>query len=117
MDRGSSLGTEAQAVYLVFVTGPDRRTLLDLGRRLVEERLTACTNVWDGIASVFRWEGEVQEEREAMALLKTTAGRLDALRRRLMELHPYDEPEFLAMAVDTGSLSYLGWVVDSVADR
>lgn len=104
----------APAVHVVLVTGPDRASLLELGRRLVEERLAACANVWDGLDSVFRWEGAVQEESEALALLKTTASRLDALRRRLIDLHPYDEPEFLAFAVDRGSASYLAWVTDAV---
>lgn len=115
MAQESAAEPRGEAVFVVFVTGPDRETLRDLGRRLVEERLAACANVWDGIDSVFRWRGEVQEEREALALLKTTGGRLEALRGRVAELHPYDEPEFLALAVDTGSPSYLAWVVDSVA--
>lgn len=106
----------SEAVHLVLVTGPDRQSLLRLGRQLVRERLAACANVWDGLDSVFRWEGEVQEEREALALLKTTTGRLDALRRRVAELHPYEEPEFLAFTVDRGSPSYLSWVVDSVGE-
>lgn len=109
-------GEEGAPVYVVLVSGPDQATLADLGRRLVEERLAACANVWGGIRSVYRWQGEVEEAGEALALLKTTGGSLDALQQRVRALHPYEEPEILALAVDAGSSSYLTWVAESVAD-
>jgi periplasmic divalent cation tolerance protein len=89
----------------------------ELGRRLVDERLCACVNVVPGLTSVYRWEGAVEEAGEALALLKTTRRRLDALEARVRELHPYDEPEFLAFEVDRGASSYLAWVAESVRGR
>lgn len=107
----------AARVHVALVTGPDPSTLEEMGRRLVEERLCACANVLDGLTSLYRWEGRVEEEPEALALLKTTAGRLEALEARVLELHPYDEPEFLSFGVDRGSPSYLAWVAGSVEER
>lgn len=101
-------------VFVVLVTGPDREFLLRLGRRLVDEKLAACVNVTEGVRSVYRWQGEVHEEDEGLALLKTTRGRLDDLETRVVELHPYDAPEFLALSADAGSRSYLDWVANSV---
>lgn len=114
MSDSGPASSSSEAVHLVFVTGPDRESLRALGRAAVEERLAACANLWDGLESVYRWKGEVEEASEALVLLKTTGGRLEALRRRVVELHPYDEPEFVAVAVDAGSPSYLRWVADSV---
>jgi len=51
-----------------LVTGPDREQLVRLGRALVEERLIACLNVVDRVTSVYRWEGEVCEEAEALGI-------------------------------------------------
>lgn len=112
--RGSGAGEE---VCLVLVTGPDEDTLVELGRRLVGDRLCACANVVPGLTSVYRWEGDVEEDDEALALLKTTRGRVGALEARVRDLHPYDEPEFLAFDVDRGSASYLAWVAGSVRER
>lgn len=103
-------------VVVALVTGPDRETLVDLGRRVVEERLAACANVWGSVTSVFRWEGRIQEEREAMALLKTTADRMEALGDRIVELHPYDVPEFLVLSVSAGSAEYLAWVAGAASE-
>lgn len=103
-------------VCLVLVTGPDADTLVEMGRRVVEERHCACANVLAGLSSVYRWEGAVEEAEEAMALLKTTKGRLEALETRVRALHPYDEPEFLVVETDGGSASYLEWVAASVTE-
>ncbi len=113
---GEGSGEEASEVRVILVTGPDAEVLLDLGRRVVEERLAACVNVFSGVASVFRWEGEVQEEGEALAILKTTRERVEALQERVLALHPYDEPEFLALPVVMGSSSYARWVIGSVVE-
>lgn len=103
-------------VVVAVVTGPDRETLVEIGRRVVEERLAACANVWGPVASVFRWKGEVEEEAEVMALLKTTADRVEDLGERVVELHPYDVPEFLVLPVSAGSADYLAWVVGAASE-
>jgi periplasmic divalent cation tolerance protein len=101
-------------VCVVLVTGPDREALTALGRRLVEERLAACVNVLGDVRSIYRWEGAVEEAAEALALLKTTGTRLEALTARVRELHPYEEPEVVALPVVGGSASYLAWVAAGV---
>lgn len=107
-------GAGPDAVRVVLVTGPDRETLLALGRNVVRAELAACVNLIDGVLSVYRWDAEVHEDDEALAVIKTTRERLDDLEARVRELHPYDEPEFVALPVETGSRSYLEWVASSV---
>lgn len=101
-------------VRLVFVTGPDAATVGRLARTLVEERLIACANLVDGVRSIYRWEGRIEEAGEALAILKTTAERVEALQARILELHPYDVPEILAVPVSGGAEAYLDWVGASV---
>ena len=73
-----------------YVTAPPEAAER-LARALVEERLAACVNRVDA-ASTYRWEGRVHEEAEVVLLAKTTAGRYDALERRVRELHPHEVP-------------------------
>ena len=70
-----------------------------IARVLVRERLAACANIIPRISSVYRWDGEVQEEEETMLVIKTTATQLDALEARVVELHSYDVPELLCIPV------------------
>ena len=97
-----------------LVTGPERPQLVRMGRTLVEEGLVACLNVLDPVTSVYRWEGQLREETEALGLLKTTAARSAAAARRIRELHPYDVPEIIFLPVTAGSKSYVEWVSGEV---
>lgn len=106
----------AEDVVVVLVTGPDQQTLEKLARRLVEERLAACVNVIPRVRSVYRWQGDVHEDDEALAVLKTTRSAIGPLRDRIHELHPYDLPEFLVLPLEAGSEAYLRWVVSCVSD-
>lgn len=78
---------------------------------LVQERLAACVNLLP-VTSVYRWDGAIQRDAEVTALIKVRAEGVDALRARLVELHPYDLPEVLALPIDAaGSLgAYVDWV-------
>jgi periplasmic divalent cation tolerance protein len=84
-----------------------------LARTLVEEQLAACVNLLPAMTSVYRWKGQVEQDREQQVVIKTTADRLAALETRLRELHAYELPEFLVIAADGGSAAYLAWVEES----
>ena len=94
----------------VFVTAPDAEVAERLGRTLVEERLAACVNIVSDVLSVYRWEGEVQRDAEALLIVKTTADALAALEARTVELHPYTVPEVIALPVVGGHGPYMDWV-------
>jgi len=95
---------------VVLVTMPTAERAAELARALVEERLAACGNVVPGLRSIYRWEGKVVDEPEVLLVLKTTAARFEALRDRVLALHPYQVPEVLALPVEAGSAAYLAWV-------
>ena len=104
----------AEEAVVVFVTSPSVEAGQTMARALVAERLAACVNVVPGVRSVFFWEGRVQEEVEALLVIKTRREGYAAVERRVLELHPYSVPEVLALPVDTGSAAYLAWVGETV---
>ena len=83
------------------------------GRALLSERLAACVNLLAPMESVYRWEGRVEEETERQVIIKTTRDRLNALWDRVRELHPYEVPEFIVLAIADGNEAYLKWVGES----
>jgi periplasmic divalent cation tolerance protein len=95
---------------VVLVTAPTPERAAEIARALVEERLAACGNVVPAIRSIYRWEGKVQDDQEALLVLKTTRDRFEALRERVVALHPYQVPEVLALEVEAGSAPYLAWI-------
>ncbi len=100
----------ASGALVVLVTAPSAEKAAELGRVLVSERLAACANVLPGIRSIYWWDGKVQDEAEALVLLKTTRARFEALRDRVLALHPYQVPEVVALRIEAGSEKYLEWI-------
>lgn len=94
----------------VYVTAATRDEGMMIARALVEERLAACANLFDGVTSVYRWEGGVQEEREVTLIAKTTADRCDVLVSRIRALHSYETPCIVAWPITAGHAGFLDWI-------
>jgi len=105
----------AAPALLCLCTCPDRDTAARIARTLVEERLAACVNLLPGITSVYRWQDRVETDEEALLLAKTTPERLQALTTRIVELHPYDVPEVVAVEIGGGLPAYLEWIASETA--
>ena len=100
-------------VCVVLVAAPSAEKAAELGHLLVDEKLAACVNIVPQVRSIYRWEGAVQDEQEAVMVVKTTAARFDALHQRVLALHPYQVPEVIRLDVAAGHLPYLDWVRES----
>lgn len=103
-------------VLLCYCTCPDADSAQRIAEALVTERLAACVNRLPGIVSTYRWQGTVTTDSEELLLIKTTAARFEALRQRLLALHPYELPELIAVPVERGHAAYLSWVRMAAAD-
>jgi periplasmic divalent cation tolerance protein len=99
---------------LVLTTASSLEEADRLGRILVEERLAACATLIPMVQSIYRWKGALESSNETMLLLKTVSPQLAALEARLHGLHSYETPEFLVLAVDSGSHAYLAWMTSSL---
>ena len=104
----------AENHIVMLCTVPDQESGAKIARALVEERLAACVNLLPGVGSVYRWEGKVEEASEALLVIKTTAARFEAVKKRIKELHSYELPEIIAVSITAGSSEYLKWLTDSI---
>jgi periplasmic divalent cation tolerance protein len=98
------------AVLVVFSTFPNPDKAAEVARTLVTEQLAACVNLIGPVRSIYRWKEEISDDTETLAVIKTTRERFDAMKARLVELHPYEVAEVIAMPVDAGHAPYLDWV-------
>ncbi len=97
-------------VMLAYVTMATREEALKLATVLVEERLAACANVFEGVTSIYWWQGQVQQTGEACLLLKTRADLLMALTARVREQHSYTVPCVVAWPIADGNPDFLDWI-------
>jgi periplasmic divalent cation tolerance protein len=100
----------ADARYCVLMTtiGSDDEARA-LCRSLVEAGLVACAQRVP-IESLYRWEGELVEDRETLVLLKTRQARSAEVMTAVQAQHPYDVPEVIELPVTAGWPPYLRWV-------
>lgn len=99
---------------IALVTCGSRDDAGTIAETLVSEKLAACVNVVSSVESCYRWEGAVNWDAECLLVIKTTAAAVDRVRERVLEIHSYDLPEFIAFKIDNGSEPYLKWIEDSV---
>ncbi len=100
-------------IALTTCDGMDSATRL--ARALVDRRLVACVNLIPGVRSIYRWKGEIQDDAEALLVMKTDVEHLPALTAAVEELHAYETPELVVLPVESGSQAYLDWIGESLA--
>ena len=103
-------GLDTGAVVIVVSNAPDLLLAKRIAHVLTEEHLVACAHVGTQGISMYEWNGELEGAEEVPLTFKTTAGKIAALHDRLLQLHPYEVPEFLVLPVVGGSQEYLAWV-------
>lgn len=96
---------------LVYVTVPHEQEAIRIGTMVVKERLAACANIVPAIRSIYWWDGEGQEEGEALLLLKSRRELWDTLRAKITELHPYEVPAISLVPLERVHEPYLKWLL------
>ena len=86
-----------------------------IAEALVGRELAACVNIVPLVRSVYRWQGEIEHDDESLLVVKTTRAAVGALHDALVELHPYETFELVALDVAGGAPDYLEWIGRSVA--
>ena len=107
--------TTSEAV-VVLITFPMDADVRRFASTLVGEGCAACVSILPEVESVYRWQGRVEQARERQLIVKTQRARVDRLRRRVDDLHPYDTPELVVMPVVGGDPRYLAWIAEATAE-
>jgi len=103
------------SVVGVFSAFPTPGKAAEVAKTPVSEGLAACVNLVGPIRSIYSWKGEICDEPETLAILKTTRERFAEMKTRLVGLHPYEVAEVIALPVEAGHLPYMSWVAAQTA--
>lgn len=82
---------------------------------LVGHRLAACVQILPKMTSVYRWEGKITKDEEYLLMIKTSDERFAEVESYLLENHPYETPEIVAINAEHVSEGYLAWLAKSVS--
>ena len=96
----------------VVTTVATRAEAESLARALVQRRLAACAQI-SQIESIYRWQGQLQQEAECRLVIKTTRERYAQVEQSIRELHSYELPAIHALAFDAIHAPYGDWIAQS----
>ncbi|MGB9561766.1 MAG: divalent-cation tolerance protein CutA, partial [bacterium] len=68
------------------------------------------------VHSMYWWKGNLEEDSEDLLIIKTTEKLFEKLKHKVIEIHPYEVPEIMAIPVLAGYEKYLKWLSDSIAN-
>ncbi|MEK7206782.1 MAG: divalent-cation tolerance protein CutA [Pseudomonadota bacterium] len=97
---------------IVLTTCPDSAAAERIAKALVAERLAACVNILPVAQSIYLWKGQVESAAEHLLLIKSLTRAFRQIEKRILELHPYELPEVIAVPITSGFKDYLAWVRD-----
>lgn len=101
----------------VTVSATSREEAERIIRTAVEGRLAACGQLVGPVSSTYWWQDRVQQAEEWLCLFKTTKERWPDLRRHVFSMHSNQVPEIVAVAIETGAIDYLEWVLMETTPR
>jgi periplasmic divalent cation tolerance protein len=100
---------------IVFTTAGSEQEARRIGNALVEKKLAACVSIIPKMESIYIWEGKTEESQELMLMIKTTAAAFEQVCGMIKQMHSYEVPECLCLAIEAGNAEYLAWIGQVVA--
>jgi periplasmic divalent cation tolerance protein len=100
---------------MIYVTASGREEAEKIADGLVSAKLAACVNIYDGVTSIYRWEGKKQKDTECALIIKTKQSLFSEAAKKVKELHSYSCPCILCMDVSEADESYAKWIAEETA--
>lgn len=95
---------------VVLITASKETEAEKIAKALVDERLAACVNIVKDIRSIYRWQGNLEDDSEVLLIVKTRKDLFSKLSAFVKGLHSYSVPEIIALPIIEGSGDYLKWL-------
>jgi periplasmic divalent cation tolerance protein len=96
---------------VVLVTIPQNKAN-NLTKIILKERLAACVNIIESVASYFWWKGKIDKAKEALLIIKTKEKLYPKLKTTIKKYHPYTVPEIIGIKIDKINKKYLNWLLE-----
>ena len=102
---------------LIYSTFPSPEAAEAVGRELVDRRLAACVNILPGMTSIYRWEGAIARDSEAVMIIKTRQSLSGQAIEAVQSRHSYTNPALVVLPILGGSAEYLRWLQEETSAK
>jgi periplasmic divalent cation tolerance protein len=98
------------SAIIIYCTCPDIGTADRISSQIIRQHMAACVSQVKEVTSLYEWNGKIEKQNEVLLIIKTTLERFNAIQKLVLEEHPYELPELIAVPVTTGLPDYLDWI-------
>jgi periplasmic divalent cation tolerance protein len=99
---------------IIYCTVPNKKEGKEIAKALIENKFAACINIIDKVESIFSWDGEMTEEKEALLVIKTKKELFGNVKHVIQKLHSYTVPEIISVPIAQADETYLKWIEHEV---
>ena len=93
----------------VYITNSSKDEAKKISRHLLDKKLIACANIYDGVTSMYHWEGKLAEETESVLIAKTTMDKFAQVKMEVEKIHTYKVPCIVEIPVSSNE-KYFEWI-------
>lgn len=101
-------------INLIYITTGSKDEAKRIGKALINTKLAACVNIIENMSAMYMWDGNLQDDKEAILIAKTTKERVPGLIEKVNALHSYDCPCIVSLPVSDGNPAFLSWIANEV---
>ena len=97
---------------IIKTTYPKLSEAKKLAKILLTKKLAACVQ-FSKIESSFIWQNKISCEKEILVSIKTKANSYKKIEKEILDNHPYEIPQIIAIKIDRGVAQYLDCIQNS----
>ena len=97
-------------IYFIYVTFGSLNEAKKLGKKLVKEKLAACTNIIPTIYSTYVWKNKTMIDKECSMIVKTSKSKVKAAIKFIAKKHSYECPAVSAIPIDFAHKDFQKWI-------
>ena len=98
---------------ICYITTHDKKSAENIGAELLKKKLASCIMTIPAIHSQYAWKGKIVHDKESLLMIKTFDTKFDALRKLVIQLHPYEVPCIIATPITFAHPEYIKWSVEA----
>lgn len=100
-------------ILFIYITNSSKKAAKRVARHLLEKKLIACANIYDGVASMYPWKKKIVEETECVLIAKTSRPLFEKVKKEVAAVHPYDIPCIVGIPVECNE-AYAEWLMNEL---
>ena len=104
-------------LIIIKTTVKNKVTKKNIINELITNDYVSCINVIENVSSHYKWQGKVENEREDILFIKTMKRNEKLVYKVIRDIHDYETPEIITIAINNVDSIYLNWANESVVNR